>query len=441
MSDGAAVLVVADDLTGANATAAGLAREGLRAVVLGSDQDVEAVGDLAPRYDVVVVSTDSRHSRPDDAAARTEEAVRAGWPAGLVTCRVDTTLRGNVSAAAAAVLRTVAELSGRRTVALFAPAHPAAGRQTVDGTQLLDGRRLEETELARDPRSPATTSSVVEVITAQAELRAATVALSAVTGPADDLRARLREALDDGADVVAVDALTPEHLARAAEAAVAVGPDVVWVAVDPGPGTVALAGALGLLEGGAGAPLLVVSGSATELTRTQLGRLRGEGHVRTVHPVRDDGDAVPEVDGTSRALGEALADADADEVVLLATVLEADDVVDMDAGQAEHLPVALARAVHGALQEHRVGGLLSTGGDVTAALLTELGAQGLEVHDEVVPLAVAGTLVGGPWAGLPVVTKGGLVGDADTASACLQHLRGEADAARRQVRPAAAGGS
>jgi hypothetical protein len=51
----------------------------------------------------------------------------------------------------------------------------------------------------------------------------------------------------------------------------------------------------------------------------------------------------------------------------------------------------------------------------------------------VVPLAVAGSLVGGPWDGLPVVTKGGLVGDAGTTVACLDHLRSNADAHRRQV--------
>jgi D-threonate/D-erythronate kinase len=51
----------------------------------------------------------------------------------------------------------------------------------------------------------------------------------------------------------------------------------------------------------------------------------------------------------------------------------------------------------------------------------------------VVPLAVCGSLVGGPWDGLPIVTKGGLVGDAGTTVACLTHLRREADSHRRQV--------
>jgi len=50
-----------------------------------------------------------------------------------------------------------------------------------------------------------------------------------------------------------------------------------------------------------------------------------------------------------------------------------------------------------------------------------------------VPLAVSGTVVGGPWDGLPVVTKGGLVGDVDATVACMDHLRRTADLRRRQV--------
>ncbi|MGH3368430.1 MAG: nucleotide-binding domain containing protein, partial [Nocardioidaceae bacterium] len=97
------------------------------------------------------------------------------------------------------------------------------------------------------------------------------------------------------------------------------------------------------------------------------------------------------------------------------------------------IPIALARAVRRNLEEHAVDGVFSTGGDVTAALLGELGSHGLEISDEVVPLAVAGSVVGGPWDGLQIVTKGGLVGDAGTTVACLDHLRRNAEVHRRQV--------
>ncbi|MFG3252652.1 four-carbon acid sugar kinase family protein [Streptomyces sp. NPDC048172] len=436
---GHGVLVVADDLTGANATAAAFARTGLRAVTLGADQPAAAAAEFADRFDVVVVSTDTRHSPPEHAAARMRDLVRAAGPRALFSNRVDSTLRGNLGATTAAALAAVREATGRRAVALCAPAHPDAGRLTVQGCQLLDGVRLEETELARDPRSPLPTSDVATLLRRQAALRTAHLPLAAVTGTdGGDPRDLVARALADGAEVLIADALTPEHLDRAATAAVrGGGEDLVWVGVDPGPGSVALARALGLTRHTAGAPVLAVSGSATRLTRLQLARLRAEFPVTVVRmpAAHASASAAGEVEG---ALDAALSAAGPDDIVLLATVLDDADVVDrIGPEDAERLPGVLARTVRRALERHTVDGLFATGGDVAAALFAGLSARGLDVEEELVPLAVAGTFVGGPWAGLPVVTKGGLVGDAGTTVACVAHLRRAAAAARRHVRAAA----
>lgn len=429
---------MADDLTGANATAAGFARAGMRAVSVATAEAASTNDSVAARYDVVVVCLDNRHSPPDEAAQRVAETVRAAWPVRLVCNRIDTTLRGNVGASTQAVLRTVCELSGQRAVALCLPAHPAAGRHTVEGVQLLEGKRLEETELARDPRSPVPTSDVAALLRSQADLRTAHVPLSVVTAGPDRLCATVRQAVASGADVVIADALTEEHLQQVAHAAVsATGGDVRWVAVDPGPGSLALARALGVGGRGARAPLLAVSGSATALTRTQLTRLISDEQVTVVRPVPDG--AVPDAGRTGAALAAALDATDPTGLVLLVTALDASDVRKLAADDAAALPHALATATRRVLEQRTVDGLYATGGDVTAALVTALGADGVEVSDEVVPLAVAGTLVGGRWDGIPIVTKGGLVGDASTAVACVNHLRQMADARRHHTRATGVG--
>jgi D-threonate/D-erythronate kinase len=212
----------------------------------------------------------------------------------------------------------------------------------------------------------------------------------------------------------------------------AAGDDIRWVAADPGPATLALAAALGIAGAADSAPVLAVSGSATQLTRTQLARLRSDSAVTVVRAVLDG--PVPDVDATAAALDDAF-DA-AGEVILLATALDDADVTDLRPGDAEQLPRALARAVRRVLDHRVVDGIFATGGDVSAALISELGAHGLDVEEEVEPLAVAGTLVGGPWAGLPVVTKGGLVGTADTTVACIEHVRRTASTRRRHVHAA-----
>jgi uncharacterized protein YgbK (DUF1537 family) len=426
------VLVVADDLTGANATAAGLSRAGLRAVTVADAHQPELVAEFAGRFDAVVVSGDNRHDDPADAARVVRRALRAGWPAALVTNRIDSTLRGNVGATTEAMLDELADLAGEPVVALCVPAHPEAQRQTVAGVQLLAGRRLEETELARDPRSPVARSEVAALVAAQTDLPVRPLPLDTVTGPPEALEAALRAAVAEGRGIVVADALTLEHVERVATAAAGIA-GVTWLCVDPGPFTVAMARALGLGGDADAAPYLAVSGSATDLTRRQLGRVRER---RTVHLVRlvTDGDGRPDLDATTAALHEALATATGGELVLLASALDDADLLDPDARAG--VPALLARATRRALEEQRVDGLYLTGGDLAAACLGELAADGLDVADEVVPLAVAGNLVGGPWSGLPVVTKGGLVGDDETALACLAFLEQSAQARRRHVPPA-----
>lgn len=429
------ILVVADDLTGANAAAAGFSRAGLRAVTASAAQHAGVVAEMVSRFDAVVATTDSRHAPAEVARERAAAVVRAGWPSRLVCNRIDTTLRGNIGATTEAVRDEVAALSGRRVVVLCAPAHPAANRHTIGGTQLLDGRRLEETEVARDARSPMSTSDVVAILGQQAELECVVVPMATVVGADDALVSTIRAAVDEGVEVVVADATTVEHLDRIAAAAVEATRDldVVWVTSDPGPASLAMAQALGIERKSQGAPLLVVSGSATELTRDQLRRLAVDPQV-SVHRVPTLGDtAVPDLDATTALLGKALHDAGPKDLVVLATVLDESDLRPVTAEEAEQIPLALARAVRRNLEEHPVDGVFSTGGDVTAALLAELGSHGLEISDEVVPLAVAGSVVGGPWDGLPVVTKGGLVGDAGTTVECVDHLRRDAEARRRQV--------
>lgn len=430
MSSHASILVVADDLTGANATAAGFARAGLRAVTVGADQDAAMIAEFSAGFDVVVVSTATRHSPPDEAAARASRIVTAGWPVRLVCNRVDSTLRGNLGSSTQAVLDAAAACSKRRTVALCLPAHPAAGRQTVDGTQLLGGVRLEDTELAKDPRTPLRDSRVAELFRQQSDLRVAHLPLSTVTAGATELGEAIRARLAEGAELIIADALTEHHLDRVAQAAVTT--DVDWISVDPGPGSLALAKALGLTATTESAPFLVLSGSATDLTRRQLARLREERQVIEVVPRYTDRGSL-DITGTADALSAALAQAQPNDVVALATVWEAADIAKLSPAEAERLPVSLAKAALAAITQRPVDGIFVTGGDAAAALFTELGATGLDVEREVVPLAVAGNLVGGDWDALPVVTKGGLIGDSETTIACVDQLRDSAEAARRRV--------
>jgi uncharacterized protein YgbK (DUF1537 family) len=71
----------------------------------------------------------------------------------------------------------------------------------------------------------------------------------------------------------------------------------------------------------------------------------------------------------------------------------------------------------------RLAGLVLTGGDTAIAVANALEAEALWLRGEVRSGVPWGVWVGGPGAGLPVVTKAGGFGEEDTLIAAVDYLR------------------
>lgn len=433
------ILIVADDLTGGNACGALFAEAGLSTMTItgtgGGEVNVAAALD---DYDAVVVNANSRHLTPAEAATLTDALIHEAGPVDLVACRIDTTLRGNVGPTAEAAVRArqaLASASGSgRVVGLCIPAFPASDRVTVGGQQLLHGKLLEDTELRHDVRSPMHTSVVADILRENTELRCHTVELSTVLAGAEAIRADVLKALAAGIEAIVADALTNDHIDLIARAVAELNQEenLEWVAIDPGPGSLALARAL--LPKRESGLILGVSGSATEITRAQLTKL-DEDPTITVLRVALDEDNLPDVQATVELVRTATsanneANGAAVRAIIVATVVDATDLLELTDEQSELIPRRLAQITAELMATTALTGLYTTGGDVTGAVLGELGALGMEIHTEIVPLAVGGSIVGGSAAGLPIVTKGGLIGDAGTGVLCLDHLMQTAGMAR-----------
>ncbi|MDA0562844.1 four-carbon acid sugar kinase family protein [Streptomonospora sp. S1-112] len=430
----AQVLVVADDLTGANATGARFARSGMRVATV----TPEHVAAVAEEYDVVVANLDTRHASAEQAADLVTDVVEALWPVGLVVKRTDSTLRGNVGAELEAAWHAVRERVPAQVPvrALLVPAFPASGRTTVEGVQLLDGRPLEATELARDPFWPMDTGDVAAILARQTDLAVRRVPDRQVTQ--DMLAADLRAGDEPVLLCDAADERRIEDLAGAA-AEVHRTDGTVWVAADPGPGGALLAYALRLRgQARAPGPLLAVAGSTTDLTREQFAALARTGPARfvDVDPERLGG-AGDHADEVCRRLADQLTSAVFPEVVVLRALAPAGDspvAARALPGRLADLVAEVVAAVGDEAGSHALpSGVYLTGGDVAASVLEALDVHAFEVAGEVLPLAVHGALSGGPLDGVPAVVKGGLVGDSAAAVECLARLRRAARARLQQV--------
>ena len=84
----------------------------------------------------------------------------------------------------------------------------------------------------------------------------------------------------------------------------------------------------------------------------------------------------------------------------------------------------IAQVLYDLVQEMdgRVGGVYASGGDVAAAFCEKLGISGFNVKGEVIPLAIYSNTIGGAYEGLPMITKGGLVGREDTLLQCMEYF-------------------
>ncbi|MCL4516801.1 MAG: four-carbon acid sugar kinase family protein [Firmicutes bacterium] len=451
--------VIADDLTGSNATGVLLTGHGLRVVTLtelaGGSMDLD-------QFDAAVVNTDSRSIPPREAYKRVKEAgeLLKGHGVELFGKRIDSTIRGNLGAETDAVL----DLLGEEALAVVTPAYPASGRVVAGGYLLVNGVPVQKTGAGTDPRTPVRQASIQRVLAIQSSRRMKLLDIDTVLQGKDAVAAELAACHREGARMVVADALTDEDIEAVAAGMLSVASaiGIPVVAVDAGP----LIGALGGLYAGKGvakptkriakqtkraggyeARILAVCGSVTELTRQQLAEAEkavGAYFVDVDVWALVEGGAVlaRERERVVKALQDGLA---AHDLLGLRTTRQARDVEEIasrakQAGLSQNeLAQRIARGLGllaGAFLESRtekVSGLFLTGGDVTVEVLRALGSHGLEMRDQVAPLVAYGTIFDGPYPGLPVVTKGGMVGDRTTTVEAVRYLQKRALHLQKQV--------
>lgn len=407
----AAVLVQADDFSGAAEVAQCFAQYGFATRIL---LEPSAGNSASGESDVVVVDTHTRQSSPEEAAAAVAAAFASRAVAGtrVLFKKIDSLWRGNIGA-------EVGALTGLGYHVLVAGALPQLRRTVVDGRPFADGVALAETTLwqAEAARPPVHVSEVLGQAAGELDLAAVR---------STDLAARLGQLCSRSVPATVVaDGETEADLEAVVEALARLG-------FAAGGRRIALVGTGGLADvlarslradsahntqsaqvatpnlstpaqtvRGAARPVLAVVGSASEAARRQLRELRASG-LRLVGLTPEElrqGSADPKLN----AVREALA---AGEPVVLTVMAE-----QVDPREAGGIVRNLARFVSAAIDTGVAGvplpHLILTGGETAREVLDTLGIRSLEPleavqHGAVVSLADDGRLVG---------TKPGSFGD------------------------------
>lgn len=185
-------IVIADDVTGAGDIGIMYAKAGLRTMVYdGKDKQ----GQEYVPCDVLVIDTDSRLCRAEEAYARVYRKVKQVSRMGATQyinkqCSV---FRGNIGAEFDAMLDALQE-----AFAVVVLGFPDNGRTTLHGIHYVGGVPLAESQFRNDPVHPMTKSSLREILQEQTRRRVDNIWYEVYDGGPQAVRQAVEEKRKDG---------------------------------------------------------------------------------------------------------------------------------------------------------------------------------------------------------------------------------------------------
>ena len=388
--------IIADDLTGAMDSSGHLASLGLStAVILDSGFDLTA--------DVVVIDTNSRADDANTAREKVRQAVR-NLRRRIVYKKIDSALRGNIGVELKEIIE---ELAPEKVI--VAPAFPAVGRTTLNGTMLVEGIDIAETQFASEPVSPVKESHIPSLLEQAIQRPVGCVPVKYIdAGP----EALYREISRMSQDILVCDVITQSQLNCIAQtAALAKG---YWLLCGSG----GLARELHLLltrvpvvrktlpSNLLPGPVLTVVGTRNQVTADQLLKAKDKlglpilnlevGHIK-------------EKDISPAVVAQIVDEADC--LLSQGTGLAISSVFSHYVSTLEQSVAAImAEAAIAILALRKFAGIFLSGGDIAIEVCRRLSVSAILVHGEIEPGVPAGDIIGGQGQGMRIVTKAGSFG-------------------------------
>ena len=409
------MIILADDLTGANDTAVQYKNCGASSIVSVGMPDSESISRFAG-YDVISVNTDSRAMPSAKAYDAVYEVCRFFNKNGAAAPykKIDSVLRGNPGAELDAVMD-----SFESDFAFVCPAYPENGRIVKSGILYAGDDKIDAVKTVAEDMKRTVRSVPLEIVR---------------EGAAAVGKYMLDEASKSGASVFVLDACSENDLKSIYDAALAF------------PEKYVLCGSAGLARFDAlrftekkkeeekKNPLkdgvtLVISGSRNKKTRMQFQKLCDYVHTRCIvadtKTIKYGGESKVVNDCFEKA-ARRIAAGDTTLLVVLSSLFEDFTIVLKDSDEnyreADVLSRTLGKLAARIYESFPLRAIVSCGGDTTLRLCNELGAFGIEPVCEIVPGTPLGILVGGKADSLPIITKSGGFGDDSVLIECIDFL-------------------
>lgn len=397
-------LIIADDFTGSNDTGVQMKKRGIHTEVVLFPESLRLVRGS------MVLDTESRNMPKQDSYNKVYKMVQTVFEKAqfdIVFKKIDSTIRGNIKEE----VKAVHELYKADKI-VFAPAFPKIGRTTAEGIHYLNGVRILETEMAKDPYNPVVEDNI-------------TVILQDIDGPVthhglEEIRSGI---IDLSASVChTFDTEEISDLENIVKACNVEGQKTLWI------GSAGLADALfdSIVPH---YPSLAIVGSISQVSEKQIGFASFEGAPVVLVPaenlLKQEGlDKYAQIvaqhikDGHNTILTSSTKRADYEKSIEVAKTLG----IDAKAA-SKHVQESLGILAKLILDSVTVSGIFLTGGDTAISVIHSLSCSGSTIISELTTGVVLSELNGGAYGGLPIVTKAGAFGTPETIHDSLAKLK------------------
>lgn len=426
-------VIIADDLTGANATGALLQKINYTAYTVMNTERLEL--NKLDDCDCILYPTDSRAINKEVAYNRVFNVSKLlqSKDIKIFSKRIDSTLRGNLGSETDAFLDS---FENEKRMAFVAPCFPDSGRVVCGGYMLVNGIPLHKTAAAIDPKTPVYTSNVEEVYRQQSKYKVASLYLNDLQLGKEHILKKIHEFYDNDVRILIFDCITQEDLDLIADSVIE--SKVRGIMVDPGPFTMTVVRKSIVPKATKSAnKILAVVGSVNPVTKEQVENflLSQDAYhvfVETEKFLKGEDSRKAEID---RVVNNILENCDKYESCsAIGDGIRPEKRIKFSKYYTDDMPTSdeLCKVINQSFAEitkrlidaqKGFAGIYSSGGDVTVAICQCFKASGIKLLGEVLPLAAYGEILGGEYQGIKIVTKGGMVGKPDAMRECIKYLK------------------
>ena len=423
------VLIIADDLTGANANCALMKTIGLRAASITGNNLEKLPEDI----DVVALTTDSRSMEKGQAYKRVHDKVKKykDKSIDLYSKRIDSTLRGNLGTE----LKAYQDALEAKTIGICVPSFPDSGRIVVNNYLYVNGISLMNTDAGKDPKISAVSNLVTENFKKDYDGQIIHIGIDEIDKGIENIKNLIIANKDK--DLIVFDAITNEQISLIAKASIA--SQIDFISVDSGPFTKEVTRLLYQKES-IRTKALALIGSVTNVTINQMNELKND---YNYYQVDVDASKLIEIDKAIEEIESAVEEAtenlkNHDLIIVTTTPKDIKDRLDLNkisenmSLSIDDLSLLISRGLAKigkdlVTKEDSISGIFSSGGDITVATVEELLSDGIEIKEEIQPLVAYGRMINGLKPGLKIVSKGGMVGNKNVMVECVQRILNEGE--------------